>query len=152
MSKSLRGYMAGLINPNYPESYEWRVEARNLWGSEFELIDPVSTLPVIPKQAYETKGMYAEGINGPTIMMKDWFQVERADFLLVNFDEYGSDRPLTGTIFELAWAWTLKMPVIGFGRNIKPHYRNHPFIAHTVIAWFDGWDDALDYVFTHFVK
>lgn len=153
MSKSLRGYMAGLIDPNCPESYRWRKEAQKLWGQNFHLIDPISKeLKQETGIAFWTKGMYADAVNSPTIVLKDWYQVERADFLIVNFNTWTSERPLTGTIFELAWAWLLKKPVVGFGTDISTNYRNHPFVQQAVMAWFKDCDDALDYIFTHFVK
>lgn len=147
----LRIYLAGLINPNVPMSYEWRKEVIKNWGVYFKLVNPISS-QVASSEARKTEGMLADTTDGKTIVMKDWFQIERADIILVNLDEYRSTRPLTGTLFEIAWAWKLQKPVVAFGEDIKTDYRDHPFVVEAVTSWHETWGEALNYIHEHYEK
>lgn len=81
-------------------------------GKEFESIDKKGLTSHIPKNA---------------IIMGDYLSVQKADIIVANLDTFGSDRPLTGTQWELAWAWQMKKPIILITKD--ENFIKHPFTS-----------------------
>jgi nucleoside 2-deoxyribosyltransferase len=130
-------YMAGLINPNSPETYEWRENLIYIFtGNELvELINPIKTSP---SESKDSDGMLADSINSRAIVMKDFASVMRANAFVTDLNSYGSKRPHTGTLYELAWAWEHHIPVNAVLQEDNEYLLRHPFVTESVTQWFRG--------------
>jgi nucleoside 2-deoxyribosyltransferase len=81
-------------------------------------------------------------IPGNAIVHRDYKCVKSADLLVVNMDTFGEQRPLTGTIYELAWAWVDHKPVIIITDEEK--YSEHPFIKDTASIIVSSVDELIE--------
>jgi len=61
---------------------------------------------------------------------KDHALVKKSDIVLVNLQTFPSFKPMVGTLFELAWCYDDKRPVIGITDDGP--YSRHPFIQRTL--------------------
>lgn len=122
-------YLAGFIQGSkIKECAEWRIKIRehyNNWkGNKY----PINWLD--PLNSGEMDTISDDGLTSilPTNMIvhKDYMAVKRADLIVVNMDTFGEDRPLTGTICELAWAYQMFTPIIMITQDRK--YIYHPFL------------------------
>jgi nucleoside 2-deoxyribosyltransferase len=68
-------------------------------------------------------------IPGPALVDRDLKCVQEADLIIANLDTFGETRPLIGTIYELAWAWSMEKPVIVISK--EDNYKYHSFIVDT---------------------
>jgi nucleoside 2-deoxyribosyltransferase len=78
------------------------------------------------------------------LIVKDYQLVVRADIILVNLQIITADKPMIGTMFELAWAWQLKKPVIAIVAD--NWYSKHPFPFSTFSARVETLDEACDII------
>ncbi len=84
----------------------------------------------------------SSSIPSQAIFTRDYQCVKRADLLVVNTDKFGQDRPLVGTIFELAWAFEHHIPVIMITQ--EEMYRKHPFLENNVAWYFETVEELLE--------
>jgi hypothetical protein len=137
MRKAKKGYLCGLINPNSMGSYLWRKQIREMMSdTDMEFIDPLrgKSDTATDPTCKSSEGMNATTICRREIVMRDYNDVKRADIIIVCMDKFNSPRPPTGTLYELAWAWQLRIPVIAFDFG-EPFYPDHPFIAESITVW-----------------
>jgi hypothetical protein len=82
--------------------------------------------------------------NIPTnaIVQRDYQSVIRADILIANLDNFGENRQLLGSWFEIAWAFENKIPIIIITDNKL--YSLHPFITYVSAAIYDNVDKLID--------
>jgi hypothetical protein len=113
-------------------------------GKDFDFMDKNGLKSNVPSHA---------------IMHRDYQCVVRADLLVFNTDTFGEERPLIGSIFEIAWAWEHHIPIVMITKDVV--FREHPFtsyaVSHIVESvdelldkkvinyYFKGWNDALYY-------
>ena len=90
----------------------------------------------------DSEGLKADGVTPEAIMHRDYQCVKSCDMLVANLDTFGCVRPLTGTMFELAWAYDDHKPVIVITED--PNYINHPFIKETASIIVPTVDELLD--------
>ena len=62
--------------------------------------------------------------------------------MVVNLDTFGEIRPLTGTIYELAWAWEQHKPVIII--TTERNYKEHPFIKDTASVIVSSLEELIE--------
>jgi len=125
-------YLAGYINEKkLEECYAWRKQVREYYdgwkGKErypIEWLDPMNgEIGTITKEGLACK------LPGKALVHRDYNSVKVADLIIANLDTFGETRPLTGTIYELAWAWSMEKPVIVI--TDEDNYKFHPFIVDT---------------------
>lgn len=146
-----RIYLIGQISVDKKITYEWRQDVRKFFdpsipGNEcFEMIDPCDNefnksarnfngeLGPDPHRlrVYKTKGI---GL----IVPKDHSYVLRSTGCIANMNQYDKDKPMIGTLFELAWYYqNPEKCVIGVfdGDPSEDVHCNHPFIRETIDVW-----------------
>jgi len=140
-------YLIGQISVDRVETYEWRQEVRRFfkdYSDGFEIIDPCdnefnNTAKNFHNggsdpqrlKIYKTKGI---GL----IVPKDHSYVLRSTGCIANMNQYDKDKPVIGTLFELAWYYqNPEKCVIGVfdGDPENDVYCNHPFVKETVDIW-----------------
>jgi hypothetical protein len=119
-------YLAGMIiGTKLKECTDWRIKVRNhynamgwpicfldpLNGKELNTITPDGLKSCVPPKA---------------LVSRDYMSVKEADVIVANLNSFGDSRPGIGTLSEIAWAWTMKKPVILITGDFK--YAEHPFI------------------------
>lgn len=135
-------YLAGFINGNrIEECKKWRKYLRMYYQSKDW---PIAWLD--PLNGEEFGEIDAEGLKcaipGKCLVDRDYRSVRQADLLVVNLDTFGEQRPLTGTIYELAWAWQQHKPVIII--TTDKNYKEHPFIKDTASVICESLDELLE--------
>ena len=152
----LKIYLAGFISGNkIKECTGWRIEIREhydnysvlrnfKYGSDDykkDLISCQNTIRVVakypidwldPLNGKELNSIDAQGLKSAcpvnSIVHRDYMSVSQADIIVANMDTFGEQRPLTGTICELAWAWDKHKPIIMITNEAK--YKDHPFLSY----------------------
>ena len=125
-------YLAGFMSGDkLKETTEWRYKIRSYFKSK--------DWPIVWSDPYNgkdigsiTKDGLKSSVPPHAIVHRDYMCVEKANLIVANLDTFGSTRPLTGTICELAWAWKLHKPIIIISND--PNYKEHPFINY-----FSSW-------------
>ena len=93
---------------------------------------PIRWLDPLNGQQFEgidKEGLSASGVPSKAIIHRDYQCVKSSNMIIANLDTFGCQRPLTGTMFELAWAYNAHKPVIVITE--EPNYIKHPFIIET---------------------
>lgn len=80
----------------------------------------------------------AKGIVG-----RDRYDVESCDVILVNL--LGAKRVSIGTVFEIAWAYSLHKPIV-LVMEKTGNLHHHAFITETCTYWVNDLDYALELV------
>ncbi len=136
-------YLAGNISSN-PETYEWREKATKLLTG-YKILNPAANKfneALIKQHEGDSSGFTREAIKKSQhiLIIKDFNLVQSVDIILVNLQLITPDKPPVGTIFELAWGWLLKKPIVAIvGDNL---YCIHPFPTATFSATVDNLEDA----------
>ncbi len=152
-------YLAGYISGEKMEECSgWRKKLRNTYDNWKSDEKPLLSLlakkednryPICwldPLNGKEFATITPDGLKssvpGTALVSRDYWCVRNSNLLIVNLDTFGSERPLTGTIYEMAWAWEFKIPVIAIrGAN---HYNVHPFIEDTVKIYVDSVEQLIE--------
>ena len=134
-------YLAGYISGNkIKECSAWREEVIKNYRltRDIEFINPLNghDMDTISKN-----GLTSD-IPNKGIIYKDYKSVIESDLIVVNLDTFGDDRPLIGTICELAWAWERKIPVVAFGG--LEYYSKHPFLQEFITIYTNTIKGVLD--------
>lgn len=110
-----RIYLAGPISGfDYENASKWR----NLIADELkdvaECFSPMRKCSDLKDKGIIKAEMEYTEVNpmgtSKSVMMRDFFDVKRADLLIVNFLE--ATAVSIGTVMEVAWAWQMHKPVI----------------------------------------
>lgn len=126
----MRIYLAGLIQGGeyLSKCVEWRKRIREYYNNYKGSVYPITWLD--PLNSGELESVSEDGLksNLPANMIvhKDYLAVQEADIIVVNMDNFGAPRNLTGTLCELAWAWQMRKPIIMISNEDK--YIEHPFL------------------------
>jgi nucleoside 2-deoxyribosyltransferase len=139
-------YLAGLISTDVIESLEWRKRvAPILQESGFEVRTPLSG-----KQNLKTDspdgGITSLSSNSKSICLRDRRDVSECDIMLVHLETFGCERPLVGTIAELAWAWDQRTPVVAICKADNYLMRRHPFISEFVSMYVETEEEAVEFL------
>jgi len=146
-------YMIGQISVNEPETYNWRQRVKQTFmdSRQFYFIDPCNNEFNKSVQAEygdgsdpdRTKVYTTEGIN--LLVPKDKMYVMKSTGAIANMNHYDTEKPMIGTMFELAWYHDNNhKAVIGIfkGDRTKDKYCNHPFVSSVVNCWVQDEEEA----------
>lgn len=135
-------YLAGLMSTEYPESLKWRdAEAPILEKLGFEVRTPLVGHKNLSRESPDG-GITSTVTTTKQVILRDHRDVCEADVILAHLDNFGSPRPLTGTIAELAWAWRDRKIVLGVAAKNNYLMRNHPFIQEFVSIYCETLGQA----------
>jgi hypothetical protein len=149
-------YLMGQVSYN-EETYNWRKRVREHYADSpfVEVIDPTNNnfnanvleSGKIKKNKNNAITCYSDLPCIPLLPGKDRFYVANSNVLFVDMNHYTPEKPLIGTMFELAWAYDQpgKM-IIGIynGDPEKNITTWHPFIRATIQTWVKNGDQACD--------
>lgn len=137
-------YLAGFIcdGPEWAKCKEWRN-----WYKEkrpnYIWIDPMDGEP---KKDMKDHGLQS-AIPANAIVSRDLASVKNSDIILANTDNFGNERPIIGTVFEMAWSGLLLKPLLVLS---KDHwYVKHPFVTQAASHISEDREDilrVLDYI------
>jgi nucleoside 2-deoxyribosyltransferase len=137
-------YLAGLISTEKPESIQWRLDATaNL--HDFIILSPMRGKQNL-SAASKDGGITSETNTSKDIILRDYHDVMEADLILFNLNTWESQRPLLGTIYELAWAWEHKKRSFAVCEDKDYLMRNHPFVKETISHYFTNLKDCYDFI------
>lgn len=150
-------YLVGLISSN-PSTFEWRKKATKLLGERFTVVNPVLSKfdkDNIKENKGDEESFWANQLKedkaARLLAPKSHMHVKGSDVIIANLG-LTDERPMVGSIFEFAWAWLYRIPVIAVCEEKKRDtvYASHPFIQDTVTHWVETVEDAVDVVKLHF--
>ncbi len=145
-------YLAGYISGNkLQECTEWRKKIREYYNNwKGKETYPISWLDPLNG---ELEKMSADGLScslpGKALVHRDHSSVRISNLIIANLDTFGEQRPLTGTVYELAWAWMYKTPVIVI--STEKHYVKHPFIIDTASIIVSSVDELLEDKYINYI-
>lgn len=143
-------YLAGLISTDYPESLLWRIEVTPvLEAHEFDVLSPMRGKEKLILQSPDG-GITDPNLTSKDIILRDYHDVVSSDVILMHLENFGSPRPLLGTICELAWAWEMKKPIVAITHPDNKLMLNHPFVKEAVSHYFNTTEEAIEFVAHHF--
>ena len=145
-------YLAGNISSD-PATYKWREEATVILEPKFIILNPAANKfnrLLIKEHKADVEEFKKDAIKKSQgiLIVKDYQLVAKSDIILVNQQIITPDKPMIGTLFELAWAWQLKIPVIAIAAD--NWYCNHPFPRATFAARAETLKDACDLILYFF--
>lgn len=146
-------YLIGQISVNEPETYDWRkrVKQRFMDDRQFYFIDPCNN-----EFNKEVADQYGDGSDPDRtkvyrtggidlLVPKDKMYVMKSTIALANLNHYDPEKPMIGTMFELAWYHDNNhKAVIGIfsGDRHKDKYCNHPFVKSAINYWVENDEEA----------
>jgi nucleoside 2-deoxyribosyltransferase len=152
-------YLSGSISSNI-ETFNWRTEFEQ--EIDKRKLDIVVINPCRSKfDQTMFKKMKAGQINfneehkkipAGVLKRKDRQQVRISSLIVVNLAVHDPNRPMVGTIYELAWADELRLPVIAIiGEQQNDIYANHPFILDSVSQTAKSVQEAINIIEDFFI-
>jgi nucleoside 2-deoxyribosyltransferase len=139
-------YLAGLISVDYPESLAWRTRiAPRLEEIGFEILTPLHGKKNL-KAHTPDGGITSTMSSSKSIILRDRRDVRECDVVLAHLEDFGSPRPLLGTIAELAWCWDQRTPVVGIARPDNILMRKHPFMVEFISEYVKDEDEAVAFL------
>lgn len=148
-------YLVGQISERKQETVTWRRIFINYF------------IPLKPKEKYnyygwddynslciiDPTGGEWETDKNPLYPILDRNYVEEANIIVYNSIQYDPEKPLIGSMFELAWAKEDPTKVVvGISDNKDNNYYIHPFIKSTVHKWFETEVSAAEYIQKYVIK
>lgn len=146
-------YLAGNISSD-PATYQWRTLATELLQDNFAILNPAANsfnqallrkCPD-PEKFKKIAVQQSQGI----LLIKDHMLVGESNIILVNMSIITPEKPLIGTLFELAWAWDYRIPVVAIVAD--NWWCKHPFTAGTFSATANTVHDACDLIKYFFME
>lgn len=146
-------YLIGQISVSDERTYNWRKNVKDYFldDRQFYFIDPCKNEynKAVAKEYGDgsdpdrTKVYKTEGIN--LLVPKDKMYVMKSTLAIANLNHYDPDKPMIGTMFELAWYHDNNhKAVIGIydGDWTSDKYCNHPFVKSVVNCWVKNEEEA----------
>lgn len=147
-------YLIGQISANDPRTYDWRKELKSRLDDDrqFYFIDPCKNEyneDVVAQYSdgsdpNRTKVYKTAGIE--LIVPKDKMYVMKSTIAVANLNHYDKNKPMIGTMFELAWYHDNNhKAVIGMydGEPSDDVYCNHPFVKSVINCWTKNIDEVV---------
>lgn len=141
----MKVYLAGLISTEKPESLEWREKAIPTFKQGIEVLTPMRGKHNL-KTDSKDGGLTSSTRTPKDIVHRDFGDVSSADVILAHLEDFGSTRPMVGTLCELAWAWQMRTPVVAVAAENNYLMRNHPFIKEFVAHYFPSVEEAVNFI------
>jgi nucleoside 2-deoxyribosyltransferase len=142
-------YLAGLISTEFPESLYWRERVEPELSQYFSVLSPMRGKKDLQKTSKDG-GLNDPSLDSKDIILRDYSDVKATDIVFAHLDLFGSPRPLTGTVAELAWTWQMQKPVIAIASKTNSLMRNHPFIKEMVAHYFETEGEAVKFLVTRY--
>jgi len=143
MKVYLSGYISGKV---LDKCVGWRkqiIEHYDHWkgGAKYpiEWIDPLNGAEY---EKISSDGLTNESITNNAIVYRDYYSVKISDLIIANLTTFGEQRPLVGTLCELAWGWEQKKPIIIITDDYT--FANHPFIVSFSSFFVKSVEELLD--------
>ena len=137
-------YLAGPITGcSYNQATDWREAFPKLVGDSVKCLSPMrgkAYLSGIPSLKADYEDLLA-GQKG--IFCRDRFDVHRCDCIIVNL--LGAKQVSIGTMFELAWASTRRIPIILIIES-ENNIHAHPFVREACNFRVTTLDEAAETV------
>lgn len=153
-------YLAGQISVCNKATYEWRRNINSFFSNNdnIEIIDPCSN-QFNKELLHENKdkdnldwSSVLNKVNNNILVPKDKSYVNRASVVIANLIHYDPNKPIIGTLFELAWCNYLNdKTVIGIKLEKDCILYTHPFINSTITTWVTNEYDACKLISYYFV-
>lgn len=143
-------YLAGLISTVAKESLTWRLEAEGLLQDVFNVVSPLRGKTDLENHTNDN-GMNSVYTTHGDITLRDFNDIKESDILLANLELWNSDRPLLGTIAEMAWCWEWKKPVIAICSPTNTYMRTHPFVVSFVTHFLPNLEEAIDFLKYYYI-
>ena len=151
-----RIYLAGNITKDI-RTFQWREDFTDLIFKKFnknkvKIINPASTEfdKKLSSGHYKTTrhSLKQKNIKTQNIFRaKDFQLIKHSNIIVVNLDIIDMERPIVGTIMELAWCRDIfYVPTIGIVGNSKNIYCNHPWINECLSAKVKTTEDAVEFI------
>jgi len=143
-------YLVGYISNGKKNNKHGIIEKCQEWRNWFKIMRPgyrwIDPMEGETLDAIKDSGLSSDYPCG-SLVARDYNSVKNADIILVNTDTFGQDRPLIGSIFEMAWAYEFHKPIIMISSD--EYYVKHPFIKSICSCIVDTREEALrnmDYI------
>jgi len=146
-------YLCGNISTD-PETYAWREKATLLLKG-YRMLNPARNKfnqQLLKDHNSDPNKFTHEALKRSQgiLIIKDFNLVQQADIILANLTLITPEKPLIGSVYELAWAWLLKKPVIAIiADNL---YCQHPFPVETFSATASNLEEACKIIRTFFAE
>jgi len=152
-------YLVGQISVAASESFEWRKRVREYFvnRSDFQVIDPCLdefNTKLRESNISERLMIYQKKGVG-LIVPRDRNYVAKSTVAIANLNLYDEEKPLIGTMFELAWYHEdQSKAVIGiYDGNPKDDIMcSHPFVQSAIDTWTKDEMEACELVEYYFKK
>jgi len=151
-------YLAGTINDN-SATYEWRKKFTKL------MEDEPNVIIVNPCANAFNQGMKKIGNDGleftkeakkrsqKILRAKDYQLIKMSNIVVVNLGFNKPEKPMVGTIQELAWASEIfYVPVIAITNGEDNIYTNHPWLDECYSAKVETVEEAAEMIKTFFLE
>lgn len=137
----LSGPMTGLL---YEEADNWRqIATRTLTLDGIGAINPLRGKDGLRGKVFSTSYDYGEEIlntGNSSILQRDHFDVTNADVVLCFLA--GATKVSIGTVAELAWAHTHRIPIVVVAEK-EGNVHDHPFIRAMAGWWVEDLNKGL---------
>jgi nucleoside 2-deoxyribosyltransferase len=143
-------YLAGLISTDFPQSISWRLAAESALHEHATVLSPMRGKDDLFCTSQDG-GLTDPSLTAGDIVLRDYNDIQTADIVLVNLDDFGSPRAPMGTLCELAWAWERRIPIIAVASPDNTLMRNHPFLKAMVTRYFEDLDSAVAHVLSYYL-
>ena len=151
-------YLAGNINEN-PGTYLWREKFTRLFDKEKKV---VVVNPCANKFNQGMRDAASDGMeftreavkrSQKILRAKDYQLVKMCNAVVVNLGYSNPEKPMIGTIMELAWAHDIfYTPVIGICNGEDNIYTTHPWIDECISAKVETVEEAANMIKTFFLN
>lgn len=135
-------YLVGFISGEHmKECVEWRKKiVMHYRALDWDIIflDPLN--------GKDLESIDKEGLNSnipqKAFLHRDYKCVTEADLIIANMNTFGSTRPSIGSIYEMAWAWVLRKPLILITKDSI--YKDHPFTKDTYSVVVESVEELIE--------
>ena len=144
-------YLAGLISTDYPGSLEWRQYAESeLLAAGAIVLSPLRGEGNLVELSPDG-GLTTPKRTSRDVILRDHSDIQVADTVLVHLEDFGSPRPLMGTLYELAWCWRLRKPVVAVAKADNYLMRTHPFVSESVAHYLPTIEEAVEFIKSYYL-
>ena len=138
-------YLVGQISPKFPETYQWRKDAKKkLSHMDLKIIDPCDNIfnkTLLTEKKYAISEDREFGLD--VLVPKDLTFVLQSDIAIVNLNQYDPSKELIGSYCELSWLYlNPQKTVIAYADNLNSYNCQHPFVQQAVHTWCKNLDEV----------
>ena len=148
-------YLAGSIRDTIPEDTAWRERAIDRLGSVAQILSPLAGKTFDTRTGLWWLYGYVEP-DAKYIVHADFWCVDRADILLVDFRSLQDGYPSIGTLMELGRSTNRSCLRVGVvselytGHDNAQHFTElHPFLSQNCAKVFNTMDQAIEFVYCY---